>query len=79
LHIEQGRVLENEGLAAGVVSGIAGPLWKRWTIRGEAGHAGATPMSIRKDPLTAASEIMLFMEEEAKKYPNTVAQSDRFP
>lgn len=73
LHIEQGRVLENAGLAAGIVTGIAGPHWIKWTIVGEAGHAGATPMSIRKDPLMAAAEIMQNIEEEAKKYPNTVA------
>lgn len=73
LHIEQGRVLENRGLAAGTVSGIAGPLWMKWTITGEAGHAGATPMNLRKDPLMAASEIMQSIEGEAKKYPNLVA------
>lgn len=73
LHIEQGRVLENQALATGVVSGIAGPLWVKWTITGEAGHAGATPMNLRKDPLMAASEIMQFIEAEAKKYPNLVA------
>jgi allantoate deiminase len=73
LHIEQGRVLEKEGLPAGVVSGIAGPLWTKWILSGEAGHAGATPMDSRKDPLMAAVEIMQFMEEEAKKQPATVA------
>lgn len=73
LHIEQGRVLENQGLAAGIVSGIAGPLWMKWTILGEAGHAGATPMNIRKDPLMAAAEIMQYIEEEARNYPNAVA------
>ncbi|MEV9641078.1 Zn-dependent hydrolase [Mammaliicoccus sciuri] len=77
LHIEQGRVLENHGLAAGTVSGIAGPLWMKWTITGEAGHAGATPMNMRKDPLMAASEIMQFIEGEAKKYPNLVATIGR--
>ncbi|MCG7346445.1 Zn-dependent hydrolase [Sporosarcina sp. ACRSL] len=73
LHIEQGRVLEKEGLPAGVVSGIAGPYWTKWNISGEAGHAGATPMDGRKDPLMAATEIMQFMEEQAKKHPATVA------
>lgn len=73
LHIEQGRVLERHGLPVGVVSGIAGPLWTKWTLSGEAGHAGATPMDSRKDPLMAAAEIMQFIEEEAKQYPQTVA------
>ncbi|WP_153733389.1 Zn-dependent hydrolase [Sporosarcina obsidiansis] len=73
LHIEQGRVLENRNLAAGVVTGIAGPLWMKFRITGEAGHAGATPMNMRKDPLMAASEIMCFIEREANNYPNLVA------
>jgi allantoate deiminase len=65
LHIEQGRVLENEDLPAGVVTGIAGPVWLRFTIEGETGHAGATPMSLRRDALAAAAEIMGLIEAEA--------------
>ncbi|MEK3936036.1 Zn-dependent hydrolase [Sporosarcina sp. FSL W7-1349] len=73
LHIEQGRVLEKHEIPAGIVSGIAGPLWTKWILSGEAGHAGSTPMDSRKDPLMAAAEIMQFIEEEAKQYPQTVA------
>ncbi len=73
LHIEQGKVLENHDLSVGVVSGIAGPLWTRWTLKGEAGHAGATPMNMRKDPLMAAAKIMMFIESETKKYESAVA------
>lgn len=73
LHIEQGRVLENHDLSVGIVSGIAGPLWTRWTLKGEAGHAGATPMKMRKDPLIAAAKIMLYIEEETKRYESAVA------
>ncbi len=65
LHIEQGRVLENENLPAGVVTGIAGPVWLRFSIEGETGHAGATPMSLRRDALAAAAEIMGLIEAEA--------------
>jgi allantoate deiminase len=72
LHIEQGKVLENENLSVGVVSGIAGPLWTKWTLRGEAAHAGSTPMHLRKDPLVAAAKIMEFIEDEVKKYKNAV-------
>jgi allantoate deiminase len=54
LHIEQGKVLEGQNLSIGVVTGIAGPLWLKFIIEGEAGHAGATPMSIRNDALTSA-------------------------
>ncbi|GGG16559.1 Zn-dependent hydrolase [Paenibacillus abyssi] len=73
VHIEQGKVLENRGLPVGIVSGIAGPLWMKWVITGEAGHAGATPMGLRKDPLAAAARLMSYFEEEASKYPNAVA------
>ncbi|KAB7708149.1 hydantoinase/carbamoylase family amidase [Bacillus aerolatus] len=73
LHIEQGKVLEYAGHPAGIVTGIAGPLWTRWTIKGEAGHAGATPMNQRKDALMAALNVIQYIEEETKKYPNAVA------
>lgn len=73
LHIEQGKVLENHHLSVGVVSGIAGPLWTKWVLTGEAGHAGATPMGIRKDPLIPAAAIIQYIETETKKYPNAVA------
>jgi allantoate deiminase len=39
LHIEQGKVLEDENLPVGVVTGIAGPVWLRLSFTGEAGHA----------------------------------------
>ena len=58
LHIEQGRVLENEDLPAGIVTGIAGAVWFRFVLEGETGHAGATPMSLRRDALAAAAEIV---------------------
>jgi allantoate deiminase len=51
VHIEQGKRLEKEGLSVGVVTGIAGPSWLNVTFRGEAGHAGNTPMNERKDAL----------------------------
>lgn len=72
LHIEQGKVLESAGLPVGVVSGIAGPLWMQVTLTGEAGHAGTTPMNLRKDPLVAAAVIIQALEEIAKKQPYTV-------
>lgn len=67
LHIEQGRVLESRGLSVGVVSGVAGPLWLKFVLEGEAGHAGATPMSMRRDPLAAAAQVMLAIEREAAR------------
>lgn len=65
LHIEQGRILEQEGLAVGVVTGIAAPVWRRLVLTGETGHAGTTPMVLRHDPLAAAAEIMGIVEAEA--------------
>lgn len=65
LHIEQGRVLESEDLPAGIVSGIAGPVWLSFSLEGETGHAGATPMNLRRDALAAAAEILGVIEGEA--------------
>ncbi len=72
LHIEQGRVLESEDLPAGIVTGIAGPVWLRFSLRGEPGHAGATPMDRRHDALAAAAEIVGAVEEEASSSTSAV-------
>ena len=61
-HIEQGPQLLNEGLAVGVVTAIAGASRLRVTVTGLAGHAGTVPMGSRQDALTAASEMVLFVE-----------------
>lgn len=73
LHIEQGRVLENLDEPVGLVTGIAGPLWQQFTLSGQAGHAGATPMHLRRDPMQAATEILSYIYAEAKKFNNAVA------
>jgi allantoate deiminase len=72
LHIEQGKVLEAEDLPVGIVTGIAGPLWLRFSLLGESGHAGATPMDRRHDALAAAAEIVGVVEEEASSAPSAV-------
>ena len=72
LHIEQGKVLEGENLPAGVVTGIAGPVWLRLSFTGEAGHAGTTPMGARRDALAAAAEVVGIVEEEASATGSTV-------
>lgn len=61
-HIEQGPVLEAEGLALGVVTAIAAQKRLMVRIEGVAGHAGTTPMNLRKDPGPAAAEAMLALE-----------------
>jgi allantoate deiminase len=67
LHIEQGKVLERENLPVGIVTHIAGPMWIEVTVRGEAGHAGTTPMNLRHDAGLGAAELMLFVEQVAKQ------------
>jgi len=71
LHIEQGPVLERAGVPIGVVTGIAAPHDVRLTVRGTAGHAGATPMSHRRDALLGAAEIALAAERLANASPST--------
>jgi allantoate deiminase len=61
-HIEQGPVLEAEGLALGVVTAIAAQKRLMVRIEGMAGHAGTTPMPLRKDPGPAAAECILALE-----------------
>ena len=67
LHIEQGPVLESQNLPAGVVGGIVGITWNEVTITGQADHAGPSPMHLRRDALTAAAEIILGVEQIAKR------------
>ena len=62
VHIEQGPVLLHEGLALGVVTTIAGGTRHLVRVRGEAGHAGTVPMTMRHDALAAASEMVLEVE-----------------
>lgn len=57
-HIEQGPVLEREGVPVGVVTGIQGSRRFRVDVNGEAGHAGTQPMAERKDALLAASRVI---------------------
>lgn len=61
-HIEQGPVLEAEGLPLGVVTAIAAQKRIMVKIIGTAGHAGTTPMALRKDPGPAAAECVLALE-----------------
>lgn len=65
-HIEQGPVLEAEGLPVGIVTGIASQLRYQLTVTGMAGHAGTTTMPLRRDALTAAAEMVLAAERIAR-------------
>jgi len=76
-HIEQGPILENAGLALGVVEAIAGQSRATITFRGCAGHAGTTPMTLRRDPLAAAAEWLVGIEAMALATPGLVATTGR--
>jgi N-carbamoyl-L-amino-acid hydrolase len=65
LHIEQGPVLEHEGLAIGAVESLQGISWQRITIEGVANHAGTTPMALRHDAGYAAALIIAFLHDRA--------------
>ncbi len=66
LHIEQGPVLEAEGLPVGVVTAISGGNRFNVEVTGMAGHAGTVPMSLRRDALCAAAECVLAVERIAR-------------
>ena len=67
LHVEQGPLLENEGLDLGIVERVAGCRRLRVMLTGEARHSGTTPMTLRRDALAAAAEMVLATERLARK------------
>lgn len=58
LHVEQGPVLEHTGLPVGIVTGITGLRHYVVEVTGEANHAGAYPMDLRRDPMAGAAEMI---------------------
>lgn len=66
LHIEQGPLLERQGIPLGIVENIAAPASLRITVEGSGGHAGGVLMPDRQDALCAAAEVILAIEREAK-------------
>ena len=77
LHIEQGPVLEAEGLPVGVVTAINGANRFAIEIKGMAGHAGTVPMSLRRDALAAAAECVLAIEARCAREPELVGTVGR--
>lgn len=73
LHVEQGPVLEAEGLPIGAVESLQGISWQKITIGGTANHAGTTPMAMRRDAGVAASRVIAFLDRLARETPNAVA------
>jgi beta-ureidopropionase / N-carbamoyl-L-amino-acid hydrolase len=58
VHIEQGPILETEGIDVGVVTGAVGQRWYDVTLTGQEAHAGPTPMDMRRDALLGACEVI---------------------
>lgn len=83
VHIEQGLVLEKHGLPVGIVNGICGLVALEMTVTGNAGHAGTTPMTYRRDALVAASRIVAAVSalpgQVSAPAVATVAQLSVFP
>ncbi len=67
LHIEQGPVLESMDLPLGVVLGTFGVERSRFTWRGQAAHAGSTPMDKRRDALAGAAKLALSIRDIARE------------
>ncbi|PWG61485.1 Zn-dependent hydrolase [Sediminicurvatus halobius] len=73
-HIEQGPILEREGLKVGVVTGVQGSRWFRVSFTGQDAHTGATPMPGRRDALVGAARFVVAMQELAlAQAPHAVA------
>ncbi|MSP60731.1 MAG: Zn-dependent hydrolase [Myxococcales bacterium] len=83
LHVEQGGVLEANGAQIGAVTAIAGLVQRAVTFTGDANHAGATPMHLRRDALLAAAEWALALERAAREVGGgavaTVGKLEVFP
>lgn len=62
-HIEQGPILEREGLPVGVVTDANGQRWYEVTVTGVESHAGPTPMETRKDALVGAARMISLVNE----------------
>ncbi len=83
LHIEQGPVLEDEGMTIGAVTGVQGISWTEVTVTGQSAHAGTTPMQLRHDPLVVAALVVAEARAIARRLGGTqvatVGRMDVFP
>ena len=73
LHVEQGPVLDSKGVDIGVVTGIVGQRRCHFTVKGQANHAGTTPMEMRDDALVKAAELISYVNQGARNYEGLVA------
>jgi acetylornithine deacetylase/succinyl-diaminopimelate desuccinylase-like protein len=77
VHVEQGPVRANAGVAFGLVTGIVGVVRAEPVFEGRPGHAGTVPMTDRGDALVAAAEYVLRVRETAAAIPDAVATVGR--
>jgi N-carbamoyl-L-amino-acid hydrolase len=66
LHIEQGPILEREGLPIGIVTSVQGLTWLDVTVTGMDGHAGTTPLDHRQDALLAAARMLVALNDAGR-------------
>jgi N-carbamoyl-L-amino-acid hydrolase len=67
LHVEQGPVLEEEGITIGVVEGVQGISWTEFTVLGVSNHAGTTPLRLRHDAGFVAGSVVSFVRAMARE------------
>lgn len=83
VHIEQGPVLEAEGITIGAVTGVQGIHWEEITITGRSSHAGTTPIPMRRDAALAAANLIVaiddLVDEIGGAQVGTVGAVDVFP
>lgn len=72
LHIEQGPILEAEGIQIGVVQGIQGMRWFELVLTGTAAHTGSTPMGMRQNALLGMARVIEGIDRIAKAHPDAV-------
>lgn len=77
LHIEQGPVLEADGLELGIVTSVLGLRGYRVRLHGQANHAGATPMPLRRDALIGAARVALCLRDAVRQRAGTTANVGR--
>ena len=83
LHIEQGPVLEDEGITIAAVTGVQGISWSEFVVEGRSAHAGTTPMRLRRDPMVVAARVVAEARRLALEYGGaqvaTVGRIDAVP
>lgn len=74
LHIEQGPVLEREGIAIGLPEGATGIVNLQVTLKGTANHSGTTPMDMRADAFAGLAEIAVQIPDMIAQSPSEIAR-----